>query len=317
MTLEGTLGAPPRPEGPYVPTLGITQELGRSLVSQLNNGTSITASVNVQTVIELYTTNNVIATSVCGAQNTTLVVGAHSDSVAAGPGINDDGSGVVGILEVAKQLSKYKINNAVRFGFWSGEESGLLGSIFYVENLPPAELSNVRAYLNFDMIASPNYVHAIYDGDGDAFNQTGPAGSAEIEHLLEDFFRDSGENFTATAFDGRSDYLAFIEAGIPAGGTFTGAEKLKTPEEAIMFGGEAGVALDPNYHGAGDTVANLNFEAFELHSKAIAASVAEYATSFSSLPPKEGGALKKRNLAAVTARENVRRGGKWGRKAAV
>jgi Zn-dependent M28 family amino/carboxypeptidase len=243
-------------------------------------------------------------------------VGAHSDSVSEGPGINDDGSGVVGILEVAKQLSKYKINNAVRFGFWSGEEAGLLGSNFYVAQLPAAELSKVRAYLNFDMIASPNFVHAIYDGDGSSFNETGPSGSAEIEHLFENFFRSSGENFTSTAFDGRSDYLAFIEAGIPAGGTFTGAEKLKTAEEAIRFGGQAGVALDPNYHGAGDTIDNLDFGAFELHTKAIAASVAEYVTSFAGLPPKDVG-VQKRSVAAVMGRSRARRGGQWGRKLAV
>jgi Zn-dependent M28 family amino/carboxypeptidase len=312
--VEGTLGTPPRPEGPYIPTLGISQEEGTELIGTINGGATVSASLNVATVIELYTTDNVIATSNCGAQNTTLMLGAHTDSVAAGPGINDDGSGTIGILEVAKQLARYKVNNAVRFGFWSGEESGLLGSTYYVEHLAPAELSNIRAYLNFDMIASPNYVNAIYDGDGSAFNETGPAGSAEIEAFFQKYFESAGQNHTATEFDGRSDYLAFIENGIPGGGTFTGAEKLKTEEEALMFGGEAGVALDINYHGAGDTVANLNMTAFVLHTKAIAASVATYATSFKSLPPKS---LEKRNVAATMGRSRMRRGGRWGKKLAL
>jgi Zn-dependent M28 family amino/carboxypeptidase len=230
--------------------------------------------------------------------------------------IDDDGSGTIGILEVAKALSKYKTNNAVRFGFWSGEESGLLGSTYYVNSiLNTTELANTRAYLNFDMIASPNYVHAIYDGDGSAFNLTGPSGSAEIEHFFEDFFKASGNNFTATQFDGRSDYQAFIDNGIPGGGTFTGAEELKTAEEALQFGGTAGQALDPNYHGAGDTVANLNFDAFLLHTKAIAAAVATYATSFESLPPKD---LVKRNLAATIGKEKRKTGnGRRGWKAMV
>ncbi|KAF2471286.1 Zn-dependent exopeptidase, partial [Lindgomyces ingoldianus] len=310
--LNGTLGVPPRPEGDYVPTVSLSQEEGTVIVSLITGGAAVTASIGVLSVIENYTTFNVLATSNCGAQNTTLVLGAHTDSVAAGPGINDDGSGTIGILEVAKQLAKYKVNNAVRFGFWSGEEEGLLGSTYYVESLSAAELANVRAYLNFDMIASPNYIYAIYDGDGSSFNETGPPGSADIEHFFENYFASAGENFTATAFDGRSDYLAFIDNGIPAGGTFTGAEEIKTQEEAEAFGGQAGVATDPNYHQAGDTVENLNMEAFVLNTKAIAAAVATYATTFESLPPK---GLEKRNGEVRWVKPRSRRGGKTVKRA--
>jgi Zn-dependent M28 family amino/carboxypeptidase len=302
--LSGTLGAPPRPEGPYVATLGLSQEQGQAYAAQIAAGTAVTGTLDVETVIETFTTNNVLATTVCGDHDNTLVIGAHSDSVAAGPGINDDGSGTIGILEVAKLLAFYKVNNAVRFGFWSGEEQGLLGSTFYVNSLSDAEKAKVRAYLNFDMIASPNYINAIYDGDGSSFGATGPAGSGEIEKFFQDFFKSKGQNFTATAYDGRSDYAAFIDNGIPGGGTFTGAEELKTPEEAQMFGGQAGVALDVNYHAAGDTVANLNMDAFLLHTKSIAASVATYANSFKSLPPKE--AVTKRSSGA----QRKYRGGK-------
>ncbi|KAF2491679.1 Zn-dependent exopeptidase [Lophium mytilinum] len=291
--LNGTLGLP-RAEGPYVPTLALSQEDGTALVSSITDGATLNATLSVLSVIETAYTSNVIATSNCGSPNTTLVLGAHTDSVAAGPGINDDGSGTIGILAVAKALAKYRVNNAVRFGFWSGEEEGLLGSTYYVDSLSDSELANVRAYLNFDMIASPNYIYAIYDGDGSAFNQTGPAGSAEIEHFFEAFFAVEGPGSVPTAFDGRSDYQAFIDNGIPAGGTFTGAEEIKTEEEVELFGGEAGVATDVNYHGAGDTVANLNMTAFVLNAKAIAAAVATYGTSFGSLPAKE--AVAKRGL---------------------
>jgi Zn-dependent M28 family amino/carboxypeptidase len=204
----------------------------------------------------------------------------------------------VGILETAIQLSNYSVPNAVRFGFWAAEEEGLLGSTYYVENLSNASLSKIRLYLNFDMIASPNYIYAIYDGDGSSFNQTGPAGSAEIEHFFEDYFVANSLNFTATAFDGRSDYQAFIDNGIPAGGLFTGAEENKTEEEVAMFGGVAGIATDPNYHGAGDNVSNLNMTAFTVNAKGIAHAIAVYGQSYDSLPPKETGeeAARKRSL---------------------
>lgn len=213
-------------------------------------------------------------------------MGGHSDSVFAGPGINDDGSGIIGILETALQLSKYSAKNAVRFCFWSAEEFGLLGSEYYVANLSAEELTKIRLYLNFDMIASPNFIYGLYDGDGSAFNISGPPGSAEAEAFFTEWFKSQGLATTETDFDGRSDYGPFLDAGVPAGGIFTGAEELKTEEEVALFGGEAGVAYDVNYHQAGDNYTNLSFEAFVTNTKAIAASVAEYATSFDSLPPR-------------------------------
>ncbi|KAH7117972.1 hypothetical protein B0J11DRAFT_96698 [Dendryphion nanum] len=304
--LTGTLGTPPRPEGEYIPTLGLSQEQGIQLRDSINGGANVTVKLNVLTDIQVQTTNNVIATSNCGNPNSTIVLGAHTDSVAAGPGINDDGSGTIGILEVAKQLAKYKVNHAVRFGFWSGEEEGLLGSTYYVEHASPSDLAGIRLYLNFDMIASPNYIHAIYDGDGSAFNATGPAGSAEIESFFEKYFASVGQNSTATAFDGRSDYAAFIDAGIPAGGTFTGAEEIKTPEEAVLFGGTAGQALDPNYHAAGDTVENLSAQAFVLHTRAAAAAVAKYAVSLEGFPVRGAGSAKgRRGLGMRVKRRQV------------
>lgn len=135
------------------------------------------------------------------------------------------------------------------------------------------------------MIASPNYVYALYDGDGSSFNQTGPPGSAQIEALFQEYFTGLGLPYTATAFDGRSDYAEFANFGIPVGGIFTGAEGIKTEEEAQIFGGEANVAYDINYHQAGDNVTNLNSEAFEINAKGIAYSVATYAQSFDGIPP--------------------------------
>lgn len=133
-------------------------------------------------------------------------------------------------------------------------------------------------------IASPNYIYGIYDGDGNAFNLSGPAGSDVIERNFEKFFKRKHTPSVPTEFSGRSDYAAFIENGIPSGGLFTGAEVVKTEEEAALFGGEAGVAYDVNYHQAGDTVDNLALDAYLLNTKAIADAVAEYATSFKGLP---------------------------------
>ncbi len=230
-----------------------------------------------------------------GDPNNVLVLTAHTDSVDAGPGINDNGSGSIGLLETAIQLANFSVKNAIRFVWVSAEEFGLLGSTCYVSQLSPSELGQIRLNLNFDMIASPNYVYAIYDGDGSAFGTSGPAGSAEAEKLFEDYFKDeAGLNTVPTELDGRSDYGPFLDAGIPTGGLFTGAEGIKAAEEQGLFGGEADVAYDINYPGAGDNVSNLNLDPFLENRKAIAYAVGTYGSSFDSLPPKPPSVIESR-----------------------
>ncbi|KAH7305585.1 aminopeptidase Y [Stachybotrys elegans] len=284
--LSGTLGTP-NPD--YAAAVGISQEDSVAILAALAAG-EVTVDFNLDAVAENRVNYNVIAETRWGDHDNVLVLGGHSDSVQAGPGINDDGSGTIGVLNVALALAKFKVKNAVRFAFWGAEEFGKLGSYYYVMALNGTygggvdEVSKMRAYLNFDMIASPNYIYGIYDGDGSAFNVEGPAGSDVIEKDFETFYESYGLGHVPSEFTGRSDYAAFIENGIPSGGIFTGAEVLKTEEEAALFGGEAGVAYDINYHQPGDTVDNLNHEAYLVNTKSIAYTVAKYSMSWDSLP---------------------------------
>ncbi|KAG9233502.1 leucine aminopeptidase 1 [Amylocarpus encephaloides] len=276
--LLGTLGAS---DADFVPTVGISDTDGATLVSQIQ---TVTKTAAFDVLVTELPTFNVIAQTKGGDPDNVLLIGAHTDSVKAGPGINDNGSGTITLLEIAQQLTAFKTNNAIRFGWWSAEEVGLVGSTAYVNGLSAEELEKITLYLNFDMLASPNYVYSIYDGDGSAFNISGPPGSAQAEKLFEDYFtQDAGLAHVPTAFNSRSDYAAFAAAGVPVGGLFTGAEVLKTPEEVKLFGGQAGVAYDINYHGAGDNVANVNVGAWIQNSKAVAHAVATYGVSFDSL----------------------------------
>ncbi|CAI7604107.1 unnamed protein product [Penicillium glandicola] len=282
-SLSGTLGGVTNELGPYSAIAGISKVDGEALISAVAKG-AVTVSLSIDSRVENRTTFNVIAETKGGDHNNVVSLGGHTDSVDAGPGINDDGSGIISNLVVAKALTRFSVKNAVRFCFWTGEEFGLLGSEYYTSHLEADELAKIRLYLNFDMIASPNYALMIYDGDGDAFNQTGPAGSAEIEALFENYFKTKKLSYIPTEFDGRSDYDGFISRGIPAGGLFTGAEGVKTEAEAKLFGGQANVSYDVNYHAAGDDFANLNHEAFLINSKATAFAVAKYANSLASIP---------------------------------
>ena len=225
-------------------------------------------------------TQNVIAETRGGDPNKVVVVGAHLDSVGVGPGINDNGSGSGAILEIAEQLRGVFPKNKIRFIWFSAEESGLLGSEAYIDSLDAAERRKIAAMLNFDMIGSPNFVNFIYDGDLShsppineaTFAPEARPFSATIEQIFLDYFRSQRLPNEPTAFDGRSDYGPFIAAGagIPAGGLFTGAEVVKTPQQAAIFGGTAGDPFDPCYHLGCDDFFNNSNRALDINSDAAA-----------------------------------------------
>ena len=277
--LNGTLGAPQA----GIPALGTTFAVGEELVAAANAGATATVTTDVEVTTE--TTSNVIAATPTGRTDRVVMAGAHLDSVAEGPGINDNGSGTAAILETALQIAELGIEptNQLKFAFWGAEESGLIGSTHYVTSLPKKELKDIEAYLNFDMVGSPNYVRFVYDGDGSAFGLDGPNGSAHIERTFVDYFASQNLASEPTEFSGRSDYQAFIEAGIPAGGLFTGAEGVKTEEEAATYGGTAGVAYDECYHAACDDITNISMSALDEMSDALAHTTLTYALSNSSL----------------------------------
>lgn len=281
--LSGTLGSA---DDARIPTGGLTQAQGEALAAETAKGT-VTVRFDVRELQEPRQTRNVIADTRVGSAANTVMLGAHLDSVTEGPGINDNGSGSAGLLEVALELAKQHTQprNKVRFAWWSAEENGLLGSDAYVAGLHPEQRERLRLYLNFDMIASPNYAQFVYDGDNsdDEGEGPGPEGSAQLERDLNRYLDSRHSPHEGTDFDGRSDYGAFIEAGIPAGGTFTGAEGVKTAAQAKKYGGEAGVAYDPCYHSACDTLKNIDMRAFDLNVDVIAHAVGTYAHDLGSL----------------------------------
>ncbi|GAA3443771.1 M28 family peptidase [Planomonospora venezuelensis] len=260
--------------------------------------TTVRLKVDAKTTVGQ--TRNLIADSRWGRSGEIVMSGAHLDSVPEGPGINDNGSGTAAVLETALKMAYVPTKYKLRFAFWGAEELGLLGSEQYVAGLSQAEKDKIRLYLNFDMVASPNDATFLYDGDdSDAEGAgPGPAGSAEIEKRLEKFYAKRGLPFEGTDFDGRSDYGPFIANGIPSGGIFTGAEDIKTAEQAAKFGGTAGVAFDPCYHAACDGIANISAAALERNSKAVAYSSAYFAFDLSNIPDRNAAALAKSSAAA-------------------
>ncbi|SCV04257.1 LAMI_0H14664g1_1 [Lachancea mirantina] len=279
---KGVTGTLSKPTKHTVSTIGVSYTVGQRLIADILLHKLINKPFQLEFYMDSYVkeikTQNIIADTKHGDPENIVALGAHTDSVAAGPGINDDGSGTISLLTVAKHLSKYKINNKVRFAFWSAEEEGLLGSTYYVEQLSPEENSKIRLFMDYDMMASPNYQYQVYDAN----NKVNPNGSEELKNLYIDYYKSHNLSYTMIPFDGRSDYVAFIENGIPGGGIATGAEGLNT---------DNGKVLDHCYHERCDDVSNIAWDAFLVNTKLIAYSVATFAHSLEDFPARTNSTL--------------------------
>jgi Zn-dependent M28 family amino/carboxypeptidase len=239
-----------------IPAVFSSFAVGNELYQAFQAGQNPTVHLqtNGEQVEHLYP--QVIAETKRGNPNKVVLAGAHLDSVPAGPGINDDGSGTAWQLELGEQISKLGTpqRSKIRLMWFGGEEDGLVGSQYYAAHLSPAEADKIMVMIDTDMIASPNYARFVYDGDGNELGPAGPEGSGTVEEVFKGYFREQGMATLPTAFDGRSDYVGFINRGIPAGGIFAGAEVPKTEAQVALFGGVAGEQYDPCYHEACDNI---------------------------------------------------------------
>ena len=260
-----------------LPVVAVTQDLGRRLAAT----PGLLLHVSTATVRGPVTTANVIAETRGGDPDNVVMAGAHLDSVNAGPGINDNGSGAAALLEVAVQMARAETDNRVRFAWWGAGEATVAGSAHYLDGLTPAETDRVALYLDADVIGSPNHVFFVHDGDdSDAVGAgPGPEGSARIEKTFEAFYSLRGIPWKGTDLTGRSDQGPFMARGIPTGGLTTGADGVKTVEEAARWGGTAGIPYDPCHHQACDDYDNSNDEALDVNADALAFAVLQLAMS--------------------------------------
>jgi peptidase M28-like protein/PA domain-containing protein len=209
-------------------------------------------------------TRSVIAQLAGTEPGRVVMLGAHLDSVIDGPGINDDGSGVAALLEIARALAGTKPRATVRVALWSGEELGLQGSSHYVRGLTEAERAAIVAYLNADMLGSPNGFAGVYD------EASAPEGSAALGALLIAAVERAGGAPLPVDLHGGSDHVPFGQAGIPTGGLFSGAGESVSPTQAASRGSTAGRPADACYHRACDDLANVDLELARLLAAALA-----------------------------------------------
>ena len=197
------------------------------------------------------TSYNVLAERKASLPNPTgkaVIVSAHYDSVPGSPGANDDGSGTVLCLELARVLKRLPTQQAVRVCLWGAEENGLVGARYYVKQLDDAGVGQITGCFQNDMVATshpPAGTYWLLSVDG-ADNTTTAAVNAAAQRLG---YADQTKGPTAR---GSSDHEAFYERGIPAG-------------NFSWRGGEAPSQLEPLYHTPEDTIAqNVSLERLQV-----------------------------------------------------
>ncbi len=191
-----------------------------------------------------------------GADAPVVMVGSHLDSVPGSPGADDNGSGSSAVLEIARVAMLDRAASTLHLVWWGAEESGLNGSIHHASllALDPDRRQRLRAYLNADMVGSPNYIFGIYDPDHTSSGDR-PAQERLIRQALRDGLGHTGSPSVSISPYLGSDHLPFAACGIATGGlaSIPGIRN-KTAEEQALFGGEAGKRHSPNYHRPADRI---------------------------------------------------------------
>ncbi len=242
---------------PSIPVARTSFATGNQLYSQyqqaVQGGTALPVlNLNVQATFNPNADDyNVIADSRGGNPNHLLVVDAHLDAI-YGAGMLDNASGSATILDIAQQMAKVNPRNKLRFIWFGGEELGLLGSKYYVNNLSDSEFSKIGYDLDADVTATPNYLIGVLDPAGvDLFGRTvtthfpdqvyQPSQIARDQQI--EYFDSIGISHELFSPQG-TDAFNFNVAGVPASGILTGQDCCKSQEEVDMFGGHTG-----NYEG--------------------------------------------------------------------
>jgi hypothetical protein len=260
------------PRGLTIPAAAVSQDAASAFAEVAAGGERARLVTRVRT--EQVPTRTVLAELAGSRQGPVIMLGAHLDSVIDGPGINDNGSGVAALLEIAQALGGTRPQATVRLAFWSGEELGLHGSVRYVEALSPQQQEAIVVYVNVDMIASPNGFAGVYD------EPAAPGGSSDATRLLSAAVTRNGGTPVPVDLHSGSDHYGFAEAGIATAGVFSGGLEPVSAEQAAASGAEAGRPADGCYHQPCDDLSNTDLGL----ARVLAAALAEFTVQVANNP---------------------------------
>ncbi len=149
-----------------------------------------------------------------GNSSELILAGAHYDSTGPGSGVDDNGSGVAVLLEMALRVKNLETPYSIRFIFFDAEETGLEGSKHYTSRMTEEEVENSIAMVNLDSLAVGDYTY-VYGDEGEA---------GHVRDWALDYAREKGislitqpgknpEYPAGTTIDA-SDHAPFLHRGI-------------------------------------------------------------------------------------------------------
>jgi Zn-dependent M28 family amino/carboxypeptidase len=182
---------------------------------------SKTISLKNEVLISQVPVRNVIGIVEGEISDEIIVVGAHYDHMGISNGYiwngaDDNGSGTVGVLTLAKALmaTGVKPKKTIIFALWTAEEKGLLGSRYYVRNTS-FPVKNISLNINFDMIGryisdkNRNGVVMTYNSSHNYFRKITEDNLKKYDIDLKVDFQPSDDP------PGGTDHRSFVEVGVP------------------------------------------------------------------------------------------------------
>ena len=236
--------------------------LGNDLLQSYKRGENPTVDFKVYGEFTDRFLPQVIAETKHGDPNHVVIAGGHLDSVPAGPGINDDGSGTrraadhgPGARQAVEPAAPEGPLHVVRR---RGERARRL-ELLRREPQPGRGGQGRRDARLRHARLGELHPHGLRRRRQRRAGQPGRAARAPARssRCSTTGSRRTGLQSARTPFDGRSDYVGFTLRGIPAGGVFAGAEGVKTAEEEAIYGGAAGAWYDPCYHQICDDITTV------------------------------------------------------------
>jgi hypothetical protein len=235
------------PVDPTIPVGFVTFATGQQLYQDYKAGKAPHVKLDVHSITDPHRDDyNLIAESKGGDPNHVVVVDAHLDAI-YGAGMLDNASGSATILDIAEQMRKVNPRNKLRFIWFGGEELGLLGSSYYVDNLPKEQLAKIGYDLDADVTATKNGVWGVLDPAADNLFGGRPPDFPANVYAPSLVGRDQAVDYLDSIFKNHiffspvgTDAFNFNAAGVPASGVLTGQDCCKTDAEVSQFGGFPG-----------------------------------------------------------------------------
>ncbi|GAA1572903.1 M28 family metallopeptidase [Kribbella hippodromi] len=237
-----------------IPVIGVAQVQKRLIREALAVVTSLPLKISTSAHRGLIS-NNVIGErrGKSGTNGPIVMVSGHYDSVIGAPGANDDGSGTVLTMELARVFSRIPTNATLRFALWGSEEQGLIGSRYHVAQLAQDQRDRYQAVFQNDMVATswdPAVTYWLLSFTG-------------LANAATDSVRGAGQRLgydsqlVGPVQRGASDHQSFQEVGIASAN--------------FSWRGEIAPSyLEPPYHSPEDTIAkNVSLERLQVSMELI------------------------------------------------